>query len=63
MIAGIQNGDIIVEINGQEVESMMDYMTELQNLNVGEQAELVVCRKGTEGKFVEMEFEMTIEEK
>ena len=63
MIAGIQNGDIIVEINGQETESMMDYMTELQNLNVGEQAELVVCRKGTEGKFVEMEFEMTIEEK
>lgn len=63
MIAGIQNGDIIVGINGQEIESMMDYMTELQDLSVGEQAQLTVYRKGAEGKFVEMEFDLTIEEK
>lgn len=63
MIAGIQNGDIIVDINGQEIESMMDYMTELQDMSVGEQAQLTVYRKGAEGKFVEMEFDLTIEEK
>ena len=63
MIAGIQNGDIITKLNDHALTDMDSYMTELQAQKVGDEAELTVYRKGAEGKFVEMKFDVTIEEK
>lgn len=63
MIAGIQSGDIITGLNGKDVKDMQSYMTELQKLAVGSRQKLTVCRKGAEGKFVEIEYILTVEEK
>lgn len=63
MVAGIQSGDIITGMNGKRLKDMQSYMTELQSQAVGDKAEITVERKDPEGRFVEMKFTLTIEEK
>lgn len=63
MIAGVQSGDIITELNGKEVNNMQDYMTELQKLPIGSSRKLKLCRRGAEGKLVEIEYTLTVEQK
>lgn len=63
MIAGIQSGDIITALNEEEINDMQSYMTELQKLAVGTKVKITVSRRGSEGKFVEIGYHLTIEEK
>lgn len=63
MIAGVQNGDIITELNGKEVKDMQSYMAELQKLPVGSGTKVKVWRRGSERKFVEIEYTLTVEQK
>lgn len=63
MIAGVQSGDIITELNGKEMKDMQSYMTELQKLPIGSSQKLKLCRRGAEGEFVEIEYTLTVEQK
>lgn len=63
MIAGVQNGDIITELNGKEVKDMQSYMTELQKLPVGSEVKVKVRRRGAERRFVEIEYTLMVEQK
>lgn len=63
MIAGIQNGDIITELNGKEIKDMQSYMAELQKLPIGSRKKIKVSRRGSERKFVEIEYTLTVEQK
>ena len=44
--AGVQGGDIIVEVDGTTIENLYDYTYSLEALRVGEPARLVVLRDG-----------------
>ena len=44
--AGLQAGDIIVELAGQTLENLYDYTAVLDNLEIGEPAPIVVLRDG-----------------
>ncbi len=44
--AGLQPGDVIVEVGGQKVEDIYDYTYTMQGLRIGEAVELVVMRGG-----------------
>lgn len=63
MVAGVQSGDIITGLNEKEIKDMQSYMTELQKLTVGTRAKITVCRRGADGKFAEIGYDLTIEEK
>lgn len=63
MEAGIQNGDIITAIAGKTVKNMQSYTTALQQQKVGVKAALSVARQNGEDGFVDMEFEVKIEER
>jgi S1-C subfamily serine protease len=49
--AGLQEGDVIVEFNGQEVASVEDLFTELRKASPGDRVEVVVNRGGQEQSF------------
>lgn len=63
MIAGIQSGDIIGSLNGEEVGSMQSYSTRLQKMNAGKRARIVLYRRGADGVYEEMDFSVTVEER
>ena len=64
MIAGIQSGDIITGLNGERVEDMQSYTAKLQKTEVEEGAQIELVRKSaTDGSYVEMDFDLTIEER
>ncbi len=44
--AGMQSGDLVVELGGQPVRSVQDYMEALSKFKGGEEIEVVVIRKG-----------------
>jgi hypothetical protein len=44
--AGIQSGDVIVELAGKKIENIYDYTYALQDLKAGESAKIVVMRNG-----------------
>ena len=44
--AGIQAGDVIVEVAGHKVENLYDYAHALRALKIGEPASIVVEREG-----------------
>jgi S1-C subfamily serine protease len=44
--AGIEGGDIIVELTGREIETIHDYSYALDALKIGEPARMVVERGG-----------------
>lgn len=48
MLSGLQVGDIIVKMNGEEVSSVEAYETKVLSLEPGQIAEVVVKRQGME---------------
>ncbi|MDO4274604.1 MAG: S1C family serine protease [Eubacteriales bacterium] len=63
MVAGIQNGDIIRALNGNTLKNMQSYTTRLQKLETGERVTITIARKSADDLYVEMDFQVTIEER
>lgn len=59
MQVGIQNGDILVEINGQKVETVKDYQQKLKSYQDGDMIQVKAMRQGTEG-YIEVSFDVTL---
>lgn len=49
MMAGLQNGDVIVEMNKEEIFSMQDYQRILMKLKKGDEVKITVNRQNAEG--------------
>ncbi len=49
MLAGIQSGDVITEVNGQSVQSVSDYYDKLLELSQDEEATVTIMREGNDG--------------
>lgn len=63
MYAGLQVGiDILTEIQGEEIRTMEDYVTELRKYNPGQTLRLKVKRRGIDG-YVDLEVEVTLDYK
>ncbi len=60
--AGIQAGDIIVEINGQQIESSQDMITKVASMSVGQTISVTALRE-TNGKFEKKTFSVTLGER
>ncbi|MDO4268317.1 MAG: S1C family serine protease [Eubacteriales bacterium] len=60
--AGIQNGDIITAIDGQEVLSMKDYQSITEKLACGQTISVAVSRNGRES-YASLEFQITVGER
>ena len=63
MTAGIQNGDILHALDGQEVQSMEEYASVLQGLNKGTRTTVNVYRKNPFGEYEDVQLKVTIKEK
>ncbi len=63
MTAGIQNGDILHALDGQEVQSMEEYASVLQGLNKGTRTTVKVYRKNPSGEYEDVQLKVTIKEK
>lgn len=63
MTAGIQNGDILHALDGQEVQSMEEYASVLQGLNKGTRTTVNVYRKNPSGGYEDVQLKVTIKEK
>lgn len=63
MSAGIQNGDILHTLNGEEVQSMEEYSSVLQGLYRGAHTTVKVYRKNPSGEYADVELKITIKEK
>ena len=44
--AGIEAGDVVVNVSGKEVKNIYDYTYLLESLKVGEKVKITVLRKG-----------------
>jgi S1-C subfamily serine protease len=44
--AGVQGGDVIVELAGKKIENVYDYTFAIEGLRVGQETEIVVQRGG-----------------
>ena len=62
MQVGIQNGDVITEINGEAVETVKGYQQQLKACRAGENIQVKAMRQSTEG-YVEVSFEVTLKAK
>ena len=63
MTAGIQNGDILHALGGQEVQSMEEYASVLQGLTKGTRTTVNVYRKNPFGEYEDVQLKVTIKEK
>ena len=63
MTAGIQNGDILHALDGQEVQSMEEYASVLQGLNKGTRTTVNVYRKNPSGEYEDVQLKVTIKDK
>lgn len=61
MRAGIQKGDVIININDRNISTFNDYTTSILQLEPGEEVNLIVKRKSQEG-YKEMNFSMEAQE-
>ena len=59
MQAGIQSGDVITQVNGREVGSILSYRQVLLDTEAGSQVRFVGQRQGADG-YVEIKFNVTI---
>lgn len=59
MLAGIQRGDIIVELDGSSIENFTNYTTTLQRLEAGQTVTIVVQRL-SQNSYREMSMEITL---
>lgn len=60
--AGIQQGDFIIEFDGQSVESMDELKELLEYRAAGEKVTITICRADN-GQYVETELEITLDSK
>lgn len=60
MQVGIQNGDVIVEINGEKIKSVRNYQQKLKSCRPGETIKVKAMRQGTEA-YIEVAFDVTIQ--
>ncbi|MGN0400150.1 MAG: S1C family serine protease [Blautia sp.] len=59
MQAGIQNADVIVEIDGEKIESVKGYQKKLKSCVGGSTIKVKAMRQGTEG-YIEVSFDVTV---
>lgn len=59
MQVGIQNGDVITELNGEKIETVKGYQQQLKSCKVGETVKVKAMRQGTEG-YVEVSFDVAL---
>lgn len=59
MQAGIQNGDIIMSVDGESVKTLYGFGKEIEKHKVGEQVKLQIQRQGSEA-YAEVAFEVLI---
>ena len=55
MLNGIQKGDILVQVDAQEIRSAADYMNALRNAD-GEKSIKIVVKRASKDAFEEMQF-------
>lgn len=60
MQVGIQNGDVIIELNGEKIETVKGYQQQLKSCKAGEKIKVKAMRQGTEG-YVEVDFDVTLQ--
>lgn len=60
--AGILRGDVITNIDGRDIITMMDYESKMTELAAGDQAVVTVKRLGA-GEYIELEYQVTIGER
>jgi serine protease Do len=59
MSAGLQNGDVITEINDETIYNVESYENKLMALTPGDTAKIKVERQGTDG-YSEVTYHVTI---
>lgn len=57
--AGIQSGDIIVRIGEMDVEKISEFQAQMAALKAGDQAAVVVQRKGAD-EYIELEYQVNV---
>lgn len=57
--AGIQNGDILTEINGNPIKSMKEYQAAVDKMTCGQIIHVTVARNGRD-TFTQLEFDVTV---
>jgi len=62
MMAGIQQGDVIVAINGKEITSYNMYINTISSMSGGDNLKVLVMRQVQE-EYKEMEFDVVLEER
>lgn len=60
MAAGIQSGDVIIGIDGQNIVSLSNYHSILVRKEVGTQLMLQGCRQGAGDEYVDIDFNVTV---
>lgn len=60
MAAGIQSGDVITGIDGQNIISLSNYNSILIHKKVGTQLTLQGCRQGAGDEYVDIDFNVTV---
>ena len=61
MLAGIQQGDVIVQMGGQSVQNFSEYITVLMQMEVGQNVDVVLMRQAQEA-YKEMTLTITLGE-
>lgn len=60
MKAGIQSGDVIIEIGGVPVENMQEYAESIQQYREGQKVAFTLMRKGVDGTYGRINLNVTI---
>lgn len=60
MAAGIQSGDVIVGIDGENIVSLSNYHSILMRRSEGSEIKLNGCRQGADDEYVELEFKVKV---
>lgn len=58
--AGIQPGDVITWVNGQQVGTMKDFQNQIEKLKAGDPIKAAVRRNNGKNEYKEIEFDVTI---
>jgi len=61
MMAGIKQGDVLVNISGRDIQSFGEYATELLQMDVGETVQVTVMRQAQD-EYKEMKFDIVLQE-
>lgn len=63
MAAGIQSGDVIVGIDGENIGSLSNYHNILMRKSEGSEIKLQGCRQGAGEEYVDIDFKVTVSSK